>query len=129
MPAKKNQQTDFSNLTNIIQAKFPNLLLGLTVIVALLLVVSFFTDGQLKDGTKKISWNIFNRKEMKEEGSKKDVNVYTVKAGDHLWSIAENAYGSGYNAYDIAKANNLSNPSLVEVGQKLKLPLVEAKIP
>jgi len=56
----------------------------------------------------------------KEE--KKQENVYVVKKGDHLWKIAEETYGSGYNAIDIAKANNLKNPNLLFTGQKLILP-------
>lgn len=48
--------------------------------------------------------------------------TYIVKAGDSLWSIAENAYKSGYNWVDIARANKLSNPDSVEIGQKLTLP-------
>jgi len=48
--------------------------------------------------------------------------VYTVKAGDNLWKIAETIYGSGYNWVDIAKENHLKNPSLVYAGQELKIP-------
>jgi nucleoid-associated protein YgaU len=48
--------------------------------------------------------------------------VYIVKAGDNLWSIAESAYKSGYNWVDIARANKLSNPDTVEIGQKLTVP-------
>jgi len=51
--------------------------------------------------------------------------VYTVKAGDNLWQIAEIIYGSGYNWVDIAKENKLRNPNLVYAGQELKLPKVE----
>lgn len=53
--------------------------------------------------------------------------VYTVKAGDTLWSIAERHYKSGYNWVDIARANNLSKPGEIETNQKLKLPKVTAK--
>ena len=54
---------------------------------------------------------------------------YTVKAGDSLWSIAERQYKSGYNWVDIARANNLSNPGQINVGNKLKLPKLTAKTP
>ncbi|MDP3974594.1 MAG: LysM peptidoglycan-binding domain-containing protein, partial [bacterium] len=56
-------------------------------------------------------------------------NTYVVKEGDHLWKISEDAYGSGYNAYDIANANNLNDANLIEVGQELILPEVEPKEP
>lgn len=47
---------------------------------------------------------------------------YQVKKGDDLWKIAENFYGSGYNWVDIAQANNLSNPNIIYVDQKLTIP-------
>jgi len=65
--------------------------------------------------------------EVKEDGKKyptKLSETYTVKAGDHLWKIAMNNYGSGYNWVEIAKANGLTNPGMIEVGQVLKLPKV-----
>jgi len=54
--------------------------------------------------------------------------TYTVKAGDTLWSIAEDAYASGYNWTDIAKANKLTDANQIEVGQKLTIPDVEASV-
>jgi len=48
--------------------------------------------------------------------------VYTVKAGDNLWQIAQTIYSSGYNWVDIARENNLKNPNLVYAGQELKIP-------
>lgn len=52
---------------------------------------------------------------------------YTVVKGDHLWKIAEKYYQSGLNWTDIAKANNLKNPSLLTVGQELTIPQAEIK--
>lgn len=74
-------------------------------------------------------------------GSKDEVvlsgNVLNNKAGsyevvrdDSLWKIAMKKYGNGYAWGEIAKANNLKNPSSLEVGQKLILPekvIVEGK--
>lgn len=54
---------------------------------------------------------------------------HTVQAGNHLWAIAEQHFGSGYNWVDIAEANDLVNPDYLEAGQKLKIPEVEAKQP
>ncbi len=48
--------------------------------------------------------------------------VYVVKTGDSLWKIAQAAYNDGYRWLDIAKANKLSNPDVLLVGQKLYLP-------
>ena len=47
---------------------------------------------------------------------------YTVVKGDYLWDIAVRAYGDGYKWTEIAKANNLTNPSLIFSGNVLKLP-------
>ncbi len=44
-----------------------------------------------------------------------------------MWSIAEDAYGSGYNWTDIYSANKLSSDKL-EAGQKIEIPNVTAKL-
>lgn len=46
---------------------------------------------------------------------------YTVVKGDHLWNIAVRAYGDGYKWVEIAKLNEITRPSYIEVGQVLKL--------
>ena len=48
----------------------------------------------------------------------KDI-VYTVKKGDTLTSIAK-AYGTTYQK--LAKYNNIENPNVIKVGQKIKIP-------
>lgn len=68
--------------------------------------------------------------EVKEDGTKVPVELpdtVKVEVGEHLWKIAERYYGSGYNWVDIAKENNLQNPSQLRVGQELKLPKVAVK--
>lgn len=47
---------------------------------------------------------------------------YTIEKGDSLWSIAVRSYGDGYQWTKIAKENNLSHPSLIHVGNVIKLP-------
>lgn len=54
---------------------------------------------------------------------------YTVQPGDTLWSIAEEAYGSGYNAQDVIAANKVTNPNQLKEGTVIILPKVEAKAP
>lgn len=69
--------------------------------------------------------------ETKEDGKKYPTELpekVTVEAGESLWTIAENQYGSGYNWVDIAKENNLSNANQLNVGQELKLPKVAVKM-
>lgn len=53
---------------------------------------------------------------------------HVVTKGETLWSIAEDAYGSGYNWVDVKKANNLKTDT-IEVGQKLTIPEVSSKKP
>lgn len=68
--------------------------------------------------------------EKMEDGTKVPKELpekVTVERGQHLWAIAEKYYGSGYNYVDIAKANNLTNASALEVGQELTLPKVAVK--
>ena len=54
-------------------------------------------------------------------------NSYTVKQGDSLWSISEQQYKDGYKWAEIAKANKLSNPNIINTGTVLTLPKVETK--
>lgn len=51
-------------------------------------------------------------------------STYEVKAGDDLWHIAEKVYGDGYKWVVIAKANNLTNPGIINVGNSLAIPVV-----
>ena len=51
--------------------------------------------------------------------------VYVVKSGDSLSGIAAK-YGVTYQA--LAKYNNISNPNVIRVGQKIKIPSTTSKI-
>lgn len=48
--------------------------------------------------------------------------THIVVRGDTLWGIAQKYYGNGNRYKDIAKANNISNPDIIHVGQKLLIP-------
>lgn len=52
--------------------------------------------------------------------------VYTVKEGDVLWKIARS---HGLEWQELAKYNHLSNPNLIIVGQKLRIPSQTATVP
>jgi len=56
-------------------------------------------------------------------------NEIRVKENDSLWKIAEREYKDGYKWVEIAKANNIKNPDLIDKGQVLKLPQIEVEVP
>lgn len=55
-------------------------------------------------------------------GEKITVDTYTVQPGDWLSKVAGRAYGDEMQFDKIAKANNISNPDLIEPGTVLKIP-------
>ena len=55
-------------------------------------------------------------------GEKITGDTYTVKAEDWLSKIAGRAYGDVMAFDKIAKANNISDPNVIEVGTVLKIP-------
>lgn len=60
----------------------------------------------------------------KSTSSSSQYNTYTVKSGDTLWDIATAHLGSGARWQEIYNLNKdiISNPDLIQVGWKLKLP-------
>jgi nucleoid-associated protein YgaU len=98
-----------------------SMILGALVIVVVgVLVVNYFR-GQ-EEGT-----TLPTGVTTEKVGSKELPTTHTVTAGETLWKIAETYYDSGYNWIDIAKENGLENPGLIESGQVLAIPKVEAK--
>lgn len=59
---------------------------------------------------------------------KNETVTYTVVRGDSLWNIAEKEYGNGFLYQEIAKANNIKNPSHLIVGMRLVLPQLKADV-
>lgn len=99
-----------------------SVVLGIIVVIAVsILVVNYFRKGG-KEGTVPSITETVTEETKAVPGQK-----YTVSSGESLWSIAEKAYGSGYNWVDIAKENKINNSDFIEAGQKLILPKVEAK--
>ena len=94
---------------------------ALVIVIVGILVVNYFKDK--KGTTLPTAVNTTNQTQTAEPGKS-----HAVLKGETLWSIAEDAYGSGYNWVDIYKENKLTNEK-VEVGQKLNIPNVAAKKP
>lgn len=103
-----------------------SMFLGLVIVVVVVgLIFNFF---QKKKGNIDIpgSSNI--------EISQNDINgniyngEYIVVKGDSLWNIAVKNYNDGYKWVEIAEKNNISNPGVIEIGDKLLLPELEVKV-
>lgn len=102
----------------LIRQKLPYLLVGLVVILSLFFVIF-----------KKTIISVIFQKKVSITKSKNVVKQYVVQAGEDLWQIAEKNYGSGFNAYDIAQANNLKEPYILQSGQLLVIPSVAKRFP
>lgn len=109
------------NLKSILKALKLNestisMALGVFVILAIGVIVINFFKGRS------------NSTPSVESGqTTESTNEYTVEKGDTLWSISQKFYNDGYKWSEIAKANNIQNPSDIEVGQKLTIPQQEVK--
>ncbi|MDP3987738.1 MAG: LysM peptidoglycan-binding domain-containing protein [Candidatus Levybacteria bacterium] len=103
-----------------------SLLLGVFVVVIAGVLLTLFTKN--RNLLSKISLRPEIASQKTQDLNKSNEPVYVVASGDTLWSIAEKAYKSGYNWETIVKANNISNPDLIEIGTKLSLPKIESAI-
>jgi len=109
-----------------------SMILGvLVVLVVGALVINYFRNVRQPKEGQPITEETTSQEATSQQPIKLEdlPTVYTVKAGDNLWQIAQTIYGSGYNWVDIARENNLKNPNLVYAGQELKIPKVEPKTP
>lgn len=50
------------------------------------------------------------------------MRTYAVESGDTLWAISERFHGDGSRYRQIADANGISNPELIQPGQVLTIP-------
>ena len=62
-----------------------------------------------------------------DENKDIEASKYVVKAGDSLWTIAERAYGTGFEYKQIMTANNIDNQFELTTGQTLVIPANQAK--
>lgn len=119
----KNNPTGIVDYQNailiLLKEKLPSFLLGF-IIASFLFVFSIN-----KIGIKKEITNVHDTKGPRFDA----VKTYTVQLNDDLWGIAEKMYGSGFNAVDIAKVNNLSEPYTLIENQILIIPSISPKKP
>jgi nucleoid-associated protein YgaU len=116
---KKNENKRFGTLDSYV-----SMALGLAVV---LVIGSFIFNLTNKKSTTPQPQNkpITNDTTVKKPSA---ANQYTVQSGDTLWTIAEKQYQNGYKWSDIAKANNLTNPDIIEAGTVLKLPEIKSEL-
>ena len=92
-----------------------SMVLGAIIIVVVgLLVINFFRTNQ--------TGKTLPITETQQVNTPTIGTSHVVKAGDTLWSIAQAAYGSGYNWVDIARENNIKNPNIIEAESTLQIP-------
>ena len=103
-----------------------SMILGAIVVIIVGVLVFNYFKG-LETGT-----TLPSSKQIEEMGptvTRDGKTFHVVQSNDSLWKIAERYYDSGYNWVDIAAANELDNPGLIEMGQELYVPDVEPKQP
>jgi len=96
---------------------YTSLLLGIIVVIILAVLIFWFIKGNGQNSMTQ------STSTTGEEIAKP--TTYKVKEGDHLWSISEKMYGTGYNWVDIVSENKIENPDYLTVGTELMIPDVE----
>lgn len=123
--AKRRSVTvNYKNLVlAVIKENYFYLFLGFLIVITIAIISALWFI--------KANKSIVSDKKTKQkaQASLSQTRNYIVQEGDNLWKIAELAYGSGFNAVDIAKINNIADPNLIRIGQKLVLPVVQARTP
>lgn len=125
----RNATINYQRLTiNTVKTKFTSFILGLFVFLIIVSTFSMlFFVRYSYIFTQKVAKKSENGKVLSQQAVKQ--KTYTVQEGDDLWKISEKVYGSGYNGYDIAKANNITDPNLLVAGQILKIPEITPQPP
>lgn len=120
----KKQETaiyNFAHIGILLKEKYSSFLIGLLLLIIILLFVFMYS-------AKKPEVKITDEPQTTEAQIQTVQKTYKVQEGDFLWKIAEENYGSGYSAYDIALANNITNPSVIYKDQLLIIPKVTPKL-
>lgn len=85
--------------------------------------IKYFTEPNHMDRSKSV---LAPKQESKPVASEKNNNIYTVKAGDTLSGIAKK---HNRTVTELAEHNNIKNPNIIHVGQKIEIPATKQKAP
>jgi nucleoid-associated protein YgaU len=119
------------------QESYSSLILGVIVVIVTSVILIFLIKNKNIIQQKRIAQGVTSTSIAPSETLKTQtltlnlngkVRIHTVANGESLWTIAEIYYKSGYNWVDIAAANKLANPGLIDTGMKLTIPNVAAKL-
>ncbi|MFA6007639.1 MAG: LysM peptidoglycan-binding domain-containing protein [Candidatus Shapirobacteria bacterium] len=120
----KKAEKVFRNKEDII-----SMFLGLVVVVVLALILVNFIEKRKGNVEVPGISDQLKIEETKNLGNNENnVGNVVVQKNDSLWKIAVKTYNDGYKWTEIAKANNLKNPGILYVGQKLVLPRIEKTV-
>lgn len=129
-----NAATKQQNSQNDRQSQLATILVGLLIIASGLLIYNYFQKTTAPDTTSQTEQQDDEQKQQSNSGQNGDSDSeseskegqYTVMPGDSLWSIAEKAYGDGFQWTKIRDANELDlnafGQPTVEIGQVLNVP-------
>ena len=119
-PKPKNIYGIFSKIN--ISESYTSLILGAIVVLIVGILFLSFAKGNKNIQTSSIKY-IPTIEDMQKQNSSTS-STYTIRPGDDLWTISENAYNNGYKWVEIAKINKLQNPELIYSGDKLIIPTI-----
>lgn len=123
---KKAKESGFGSfdLQKMVQStdSYKSLIYGIVTVVVLFIVIALGIRT-LQQNKAQIDEEALSTQRTTDERAG---NQYTVVEGDTLWSIAEKEYNDGFKWTEIAKANNLTEASVIEEGKKLTIPEVKA---
>lgn len=110
------------------QSKLSMILGGLIILVIGILVFNFFNKNKGDINGSAQNTEQETQEQQTDVSPENLPGKYTIKEGDTLFLVAEKYYKDGYKFSEIAKANNLSNPDVVEKGLVLEIPKLDLEV-
>jgi len=118
----KKTEVDYRTFVVLtLRQKLPSFLTGILVFLIPLLFIVSQKAWLYKKSLKETKPTAATTKDLRKR--------HIVAEGEDLWGIAQKYFGSGYNAFDIASANSLTEPYILNKGQVLVIPSVRPKKP